>query len=102
MTAGGWPAVLADMEDGLARLETAGADDLEAAVAALDSTGPAAGLGPVPAELADRARRLGERMHTLIERFDAQRSTVGQKLAAIAAVSPAGERPGPRFLDITA
>lgn len=103
-----WEAVLTALEIHLSAAETlvatptTGADRTVPGIAeALASTGPwhpPAGLGALPAQLADRARAVGRRQGLAVDDLGAALVRSRQQLSATAALDARPDA-GPAFLD---
>ena len=88
MTVSGWPGVLDAYEARLAA-QRAGLDSGDVEVAPFE---PPAGLGPLPADLADRAARLLADARVL-------EAELAERLAAAEPAAHSGERATPAYLD---
>jgi hypothetical protein len=97
-----WTEVLERLEDDLRAALAAGkaSEDASAASPSHRSSRwtPPAGLGPLPAELRDRAERLAEAQRHTAHYLRDQRDTTARHLAAVRSVPPAeADRPSVYF-----
>lgn len=91
-----WPALLDAMDDGLSAFPPV----------LLDLEHLAAGLGPLPAPLAERVGAILRRMAEVEAMLDRERSDLARELAALAALKATAPQSGaasvPSFLDTKA
>lgn len=90
-----WLKVLDEMESNLKRT----AQDPEWVASAQREWSEPAKLGPMPLDLAGRARSIADRQQHTIRELEAERAEVGRHLDALRTV-PIVAR-GPRYLDAT-
>lgn len=99
-----WLAALDELEAVAGRDPQLAADGAGVAGAGLGALGtwtPPAGLGPLPAELADRASAVAGVQRGALARLDAARKAVLAHLGAVRSVESSHEPERPVYLDAT-
>jgi hypothetical protein len=89
-----WAEILTSMERELARLQQ------EPAAAAVPWTVPAA-AGPIPPELADRARALAAAQRDVAGELERERAATARHLSALRSIPGVAARGGAVYLDVT-
>jgi hypothetical protein len=102
---GAWLAVLDELQRGLAMAAhpAGGWADLSqerASTAPVAPWSPPAGLGPLPADLADRAARLLSAQLDARSRLQEERGSVARHLSAVRSVDPARPARDSVYLDV--
>ncbi|HEY0259146.1 MAG TPA: hypothetical protein VGC18_04780 [Lacisediminihabitans sp.] len=93
---GGWPALLAEME---ACLVAAEAEPRPDGFAAEPVWTPPDSIGPLPVELAERARAIVRAQAATIALIEDRRRQIGRHLVALRSIPLAGDGGRPSYLD---